>query len=114
MAFDGEQQIRKVAVDPGPNRFVLERAGDPEADGFIDRHREVVRPEMYEPFTKRRLGGEHDTGARRGLRHVVRQQQLAHSVPRFFDGVGRRILGRLGGLGGGFPLRGPGGARRQK
>ena len=50
MALDRKQQVLEAPEHLRADRFALIGARDPEHDGLVDRHREVVRPEVHEPL----------------------------------------------------------------
>ena len=53
MLLHREQQVREVAEHVRPDRFALERAGEPEHRDLVDGHREVIRPELRQPLDER-------------------------------------------------------------
>ena len=58
MLFDREQKILEAAEDMRADRFGLEGADQGNDGGLVGRYREMVRPEMDQPFDEGRRGGE--------------------------------------------------------
>ena len=101
MRLDREQQIAEGSEHVRPDRFALEAARKPAEQLLVDRHREVIAPELCQPLDERSLGGDGRAQARRHLAQVDRPQELRQCLRGGGGNVrarlagGRRPLGRL-------------------
>src|SRR5580700_9206236 len=50
VAFDGQQQVAEVSQYVRADRLALQAPGESEQQILVDGDREVVRPELREPF----------------------------------------------------------------
>ncbi len=79
MALDGQQHIDEALAEIRTYRFVLQRAGQADDGDFIGRHREMIGPEMRQPFAKRLTSVRGNSIASRNLIQVHRHKHLANA-----------------------------------
>ena len=58
MTLGRDQHVLEAPEHVRADRLGFERTGEHRDGRFFHRHREVVRPEMHEPFDERRARGE--------------------------------------------------------
>src|ERR1700731_287542 len=94
MRLDREQQIAEIAEHVRPDRLALEAARKPGKQLLVDRHREVIAPELCQALYERTIGAHGLTKACARFAQVDGPQELRQLLQRGGRGIIRARLAR--------------------
>ena len=97
--FRSEQQVLETAEYMRPDRLALHRRGIQRSRALVGGNREMIGPEMHQPFAEASVGGRGHAITRADLGQEILSEVLAEAHLELLDGV-------LSGVGHRRPIRG--------
>src|SRR5882724_6200096 len=95
MPLDSKQHVRETSEYVRTNRFALQTSCEAEHEVLINRHCEMIRPEVRQPFDEWTISTDGWAEPRAGLSYV---DGLINLPDLRKGGDGIRLIGRVRGV----------------